>query len=141
MKTGIEVEGRFRGLPTLFLSAAELFAACATDSLAATVSEHPHIYISDHANVVDPTTLCRKNKCLSTKVITLEVTSVVPHHHTRPENVTLMLRFLGYDAVSALRPTDMFKFTRESDRSVKICIAHSLMHTDETEFHADTEIT
>jgi hypothetical protein len=54
MKKGIEVEGRFKGLPTIFMSAEEFLSESKETLLNCCREENVcHIYVSDHKNVLD----------------------------------------------------------------------------------------
>ena len=136
MKTGIEVEGRFRGLRTLFTSASEYLELTAEGRLAALMAGHSHLYVSDHSATLQYADL--QHAALDNKVVTLEVDRLP--NGLRPSNLTIMLRVPGHADVMAMLPTDMFKFTRDNDRTVKVGTVGSLMHTDEQEFGNDEEL-
>ena len=136
MKTGIEVEGRYKGLRTLFIGAAEYSRLIETGRLQSLMVDHPHLYISDHDNTLDYDSLVPD--CLEGKVITLEVTRVPPG--LRPGNLSIMLRLPHLDEILQLSETDMFKFTRETDRTVKVGLPGMLIHTDPSDFEGDEDL-
>ena len=127
MKLGIEVEGRFKGIPTLFLSAMEFLKAewCG--------HKQQHVYVSDHDNTL-PYELFSK---YPTRVFTLELTQVKPE--PRPGNVFLMLLLPGYESVSKLNPGDQFKF-HDEQRNVLCATQQSLIATSSEEFENDVEL-
>ena len=136
MKTGIEVEGRYKGLRTLFIGAAEYSRLIETGRLQSLMVDHPHLYISDLDNTLDYDSLVPD--CLEGKVITLEVTRVPPG--LRPGNLSIMLRLPHLDEILQLSETDMFKFTRETDRTVKVGLPGMLIHTDPSDFEGDEDL-
>lgn len=113
MKYGIEVEGRLKGVPTIFVGADEFVTD--PDSIYKAMRDHSvsHLYISDPDNIVPYTTDFGKI------LVTLDMTRVRYDNTRRPANVLLMLRIdpaqkQGWEFADLvlLRDGDQIKFER-----------------------------
>jgi hypothetical protein len=137
MKIGIEVEGRLRGVKTLFIGAAELELEGPSGIRAKMMAHNvTHLYVSDHNNVVDYETLGLSFYSL---LVTLDVTRVKPG--PRPQNVSIMLT-LPYEFfidVDRLAADDQVKF-HSVDRDVLCVSARHLVRTQPIEFCGDVEV-
>lgn len=137
MKLGIEVEGRLRGVPTLFCN-----ADFDTQELLANLRKHPvsHVYISDNTNKLGYHGI---GALLRGYMVTLDVTEV--RAESRPANVSLMLRLDGdgsllqlFEQVSRLTKEDQIKFER--DRNVIVLPMTAAIFTQPSEFAGDVEL-
>lgn len=127
MKIGIEVEGRLKGMPTLFCEAADL--AKAIDE--AKSRGITHIYVSDNQNSLPYSAFDSQQL-----YFTLDVTKV--RKELRPYNLSLMLRLEAYDDVSQLNDNDQIKFER--NRMVSVFPMTSAITTSPADFAGDIEI-
>lgn len=129
MKVGIEVEGRFTGVPTLFCDAEHYLEGIK----AAKEQGVSHIYISDNGNIIR-----YNDEALATSglLVTLDVTNVYPED--RPPNMTLMLRLEGFPMVNALTARDQVKF--EQDRNVLVAPTTAFYRTVPSDFDGDREL-
>lgn len=130
MKVGIEVEGRFTGVPTLFCDAAHYLEGIKV----AKEQGLSHIYISDNDNTIDP---CAEVLANCGLLVTLDVTKVLTSHE-RPLNVTLMLRLDGFPMVNALNTRDQVKF--EQERNVLVAPVTAFYRTVPSDFDGDREL-
>lgn len=137
MKLGIEVEGRLRGVPTLFCD-----ADFDVEKLTAALRKHAvsHVYISDNTNKLSYRSI---GTLLRGYLVTLDVTEVLKE--PRPANVSLMLRLDGdgdplplFDQVSRLTKEDQIKF--ECDRNVIVLPMTAAIFTQPAEFEGDIEV-
>lgn len=130
MKVGIEVEGRFKGVPTLFCGAHEYLKGIAE----AKKQGVSHIYISDNKNK-----LAYHNPALANcgLLVTLDVTEV-QGCLDRPSNITLMLRLEGYPQVRRLKDCDQVKF--EAKRNVVVLPMYNSINTSPHEFLGDRKV-
>jgi hypothetical protein len=143
MKLGLEVEGRLRGLPTLFLGAAYVEKAVAfLKHLSENNQQAPgHVYISDNDNILDYVDV---SDLFPTKLVTLDVTEIQYDSPLDiPENIVIMLRLKGsdhdiFENVVRLRSTDMIKI--EHERNVFCFTVGSAMLTEPHEFDDDVEV-
>lgn len=138
-KIGIEVEGRLRGVPTLFLSAGVDNLVLAADMLIRDTGKPCHVYISDELNTLDYEDVGRLfDQCL----VTMDVTQVIG---VRPRNVTIMFRIDKcpqehiFDSTSRLDMNDQIKIER--DQNVYVLPFNSAILTFPHEFAGDKEIT
>ncbi len=134
-KIGIEVEGRLRGVKTLFCSADELVDRAKIISYAASKGI-THVYVSDRNNTLDYVML---GWMFSDCLVTLDVTEV--RQGVRPTNVTVILTMPHsyWESVSRLRPDDQIKFHSEG-REVLCASVRNFVPTQPIEFLGDEEI-
>lgn len=144
MKIGIEVEGRLRGVHTLFVSAEYILHNAHTVQIALRDHSIQHLYISDRENRIRYSSL----EDWSHVLITLDITKyrrdlndtqtalVVP-----PDNVTIILTlpYSYWDSIAFLRPTDQVKFHSDS-RHVLCAPIQNFVRTEPSEFLGDQEI-
>ena len=134
MKLGIEVEGRLRGIPTLFCN-----ADFDVEELFANLRKHPvsHVYISDNTNKLSYRGI---GALLKGYLVTLDVTEV--RAEEPPANVSLMLRIDdiqdAWTSVSRLTKEDQIKF--EFDRNVIVLPMTAAILTNPSEFAGDIEL-
>ncbi len=136
MKYGIECEGRLRGLPTLFVSAAELQANEQGVHAAMLDRNLTHVYVSDRDNILDYTSL---GTTFQDKIVTLDVTKVTSN--SIPSNITIMLT-LPYDyweSIQNLRFDDQIKF-HSPNRDVLCATVRDFAYTNHTEFLNDQDL-
>lgn len=124
MKIGFEVEGRYKGLYTLFMKADEALDFFAYRSLKQRASRSiddkiekvRHIYISDHENILRPADTCLQKWDELGLPVTIEVTRVNSWRAVFTKNVHLMLAVVDGDFLTNtsfwnLLPTDQIKFS------------------------------
>lgn len=134
MKYGVEVEGRLRGIPTLFCN-----ADVKREDLFEALRKHPvsHVYISDNNNTLHYRGI---GGLLSRYMVTLDVTKV--RDDERSPNVSLMLRIDGelptWEHVSKLTKEDQIKFER--NREVIVLPMTAAIFTQPSEFEGDIEV-
>jgi hypothetical protein len=133
MKIGIEVEGRLRGVPTLFCDA-DYFIEY-PDEVKSALELHGlrHCYISDTKNDLAYPYVGSK---LAGFLVTMDVTKVFDL--TLPKNVTLMVRNPSFSDLQRLRPDDQIKY--EENRQVFVFPVGSAIKTQPHEFANDQEI-
>lgn len=133
MKIGIEVEGRLRGVPTLFCGAHEIHEA--RRLILQNRLNVSHVYISDNGNTLDYLTV---SSLFAGLLVTLDVTCV---GGPRPANISIMLRIDGgdaYDSVNRLTAEDQIKFER--DRHVIVLPMTAAITTQPHEFEGDADL-
>lgn len=115
MKIGKEVEGRLKGLDTLFMSAqdfvekansfaeerSEIFILCMENSV-------NHVYVSDLENELDLQAVAKFSK-REAVVVTVERTALTERV---PSNINVMLA-MDYSSFQHLKETDQVKFSRD----------------------------
>lgn len=160
MKIGIEVEGRLRGVKTLFMSYEELMQAYHHNQGSPTAFGRwlhtyadqygaSHVYISDHTNQITPhffdeyigPFLDMKSRLL----VTLEVTEYSNSWYElrrRYPSLGFMINLEGPPALWALEPLDQIKFTHEVRRGPAVLCATrlSFQRTHPEEFLNDVEL-
>lgn len=129
MKVGIEVEGRLRGVHTLFCNASDNIDRAVEQAI---LNGIRHIYVSDNDNTLSYQEFIEYPNIQ----FTLDVTRV--QNIPRPSNITLMLRLPGFEDVSALKADDQIKF--EHNRTVLVASVNSLVRTNPDEFENDVEV-
>lgn len=135
MKIGIEVEGRLKGIKTLFCDAQELVGARALFADDKTLSSVKAIYVSDHDNTLDPSSSDLAWLIDQGIFITLEVTQVTEKW---PDEVSIMLH-VESDSYWFLKPTDQIKFHR-GDQRVDAFAVESAYKTMPEDFEGDQEL-
>lgn len=136
MKLGKEVEGRLRGVPTLFVDAYEVLNALANVKHTIWQYSVQHVYISDHSNILDYNAVGAE---FADKLITMDVTNIKAE--PRPQNVTFILT-MPHDfwaSVQRLAPDDQIKFHSEH-RDVLCASVRSFVPTQPIEFIGDQEL-
>lgn len=130
MKVGIEVEGRLKGVPTLFCGAHEYLKGIQK----AKEQGVSHLYISDNRNKI-----AYDNAALAASglLVTLDVTEVYDCPN-RADNITLMLRLPGHCEVRRLKDRDQVKF--EAKRNVVVLPMHNAIKTLPHEFLGDRKV-
>jgi hypothetical protein len=126
-KIGIEVEGRFKGIKTLFIQAEEF------DDALRIPRECNHIYISDNENTLD---LSAEEWDAWTErwLITVDVTDVC---ETPRPGLNIMLR-IDHPSFWYLKPTDQIKF--EQDKNVWTIPVESMYRTFPEDFEGDIQL-
>lgn len=149
MKVGIEVEGRYRGLDTVFCSDQEFIHAQA--KIIDVMAEHNsvHVYISDHNNVVYMRSVVAWLE-ENGNMVTIERTKMSKqdlHILELFPSIHVMLNISeaeNADDVWNLRPTDQIKFHRsvegESMPQVMCMPVECLYHTKPSEFLGDLKV-
>ena len=143
MKTGVEAEGRLRGVPTLFCSAEEIGQA--QDWIRK--NHIGHVYISDLDNIL----ISSKGEevyeflrlAFSKKLVTLETTLVIPsRRHTLAVNILLRVTAANVEAIPSLlpllAPLDQVKFS--CGQHVWVFPVHSAMRAFPCDFTQDLEV-
>lgn len=140
-KVGIEVEGRYRGMRALFLSAGVDNFTDAAEFLREDYGVGIGlVYISDPEGLVDYMVI---GEIFDQWVVTID-THVV-HMGDRPDNVNLMLRVdhckqhLMFDYVDRMYVCDQIKIER--DRMVYVLPWVNVIYTNPDEFEGDKEVT
>lgn len=160
MKIGIEVEGRLRGIKTLFMNHEELMQAFHHTQGSPTAFGRwlhtyanqygaSHIYISDHTNQITPhffgeyigPFLDMKSRLL----VTLEVTDYSESwYELRRQYPSLgfMIHVEGKPSLWGLEPLDQIKFSQETSRGPTVLCATrlSFQRTHPEEFQNDIEL-
>lgn len=145
MKIGTEVEGRFKGLLTLFLDADEAIAFFNRPSLVKAVDDPMvkemipkvrHIYISDHGNKLSPDEACITKWGELGFVVCIERTHVY-NMDTWPPYVSIML-VIESSSFWNLRNIDQVKFTL--NKLVACAPVESMIATRPEDFANDIEI-
>lgn len=136
-KIGTEVEGRLRGVLTLFVDAEEVLSSPSALINHAKNYGITHIYISDRINVLDYEAV--GSLLPQPYLVTLDVTVV--SSKPRPTNMTLILTLphAYWRSVECLRPDDQIKF-HSVDRNVLMTTARTLVPTSPIEFCGDQEL-
>lgn len=130
MKIGIEVEGRLKGVKTLFMECEEV------DVGVGVLAQHPnigHVYISDLENKLDLNHVLAKYPNV---LITVERTA--PRPQGLPSRLVYMLSLPYYDSVNSLLETDMVKF--DKDQHVLILPKSAEITTRPEDFLGDVEL-
>lgn len=157
MKLGYEVEGRLKGLYTLFLSAKEAKEFFEFSSLkeravpkgsADSIDKVQHIYISDMANIIGHLDYCLYRWQELGLNVTLEVTEV-RNRASYPKNVSFMLHIatnlsLRYaNSFFELAGTDQIKFAeREGNAHLVYCVTkENMTKTWPSDFENDIEFS
>lgn len=144
MKYGIEVEGRLKGLRTLFMTAEEALVFFEYKSLKDAIdpSLHhltdkiDHIYISDHNNTITAGLECIKIWDSLNLQVTLERTEM-NNRTTYPDNVLIML-LVSNPSFWDLEYNDQIKFSR--DLRVFAVPLTSMIETRPAAFAEDIEL-
>lgn len=155
MKIGYEVEGRLKGLYTLFMDGEEAKEFFDFPSLRKRAEpEIPpnilelvrHIYISDIYGVIKPDAECLVKWALMGMMITIETRSVAPHTRFRyPECVGIMFNVGDaysnkvMDSFLELKDTDQIKFSH--DNYVWCVTKENMTKTAPLDFMGDFEFT
>ena len=132
MKYGIEVEGRFKGLKTLFMSAPEMMA-CTVERILGYAEERKvqQIYISDLEGLV-----LKQNRTLKALakdyIVTLEVSSVQAEV---PAYVNIMLNLKCETPMQFLKEGDQIKISQ--DQNVWAISVENMIRTVPEDFHGD----
>lgn len=150
MKLGLEVEGRLKGLPTLFMSADEFLGYSRSGLEHKLAKERPEVWLEWMQTVAlyvsDPNCEVRWDCgafvewAASMALITLEVRAVEARVRF-PPNVTIMLRIdeegrsLG-SSFWELYDSDQIKFS-DPERGVYCCTKGSMVRTLREEFNED----
>lgn len=141
MKIGMEVEGRYKGLPTLFMTAEEYLAGMqiysANPDLQDLMDVQRHIYVSDHKNKININNLM--GFWDMSRLITLEVTKVPTNRREWPRNVTFML-VIPHKGLNFwhLKDMDQIKFTQQ--QTVFTADIDSMPKTFPRDFEGDIKI-
>ena len=106
MKIGIECEGRFKGVKTLFLDASEYRPFIREPRSYRIVETVGQVYISDLENELDLDDVGQMSASDKTKIITVERTALFQAPHA---NVHVILRVLN-SSFALLRSSDQIKF-------------------------------
>jgi hypothetical protein len=153
MKLGFEVEGRLSGLYTLFMDAKEameffnyksLKDRSTPKSAVASVERVQQIYVSDHANDIQPYADCLKKWYELGLPVTLERTEIY-NRDSYSKNVTIMLTItdtgsLFNDSFWNLYDTDQVKFSRttfDGSNTVRCITVGNMMLTQPQAFADD----
>lgn len=131
MKIGTEVEGRLRGVPTIFCSVEEY-----VEAIACAVSYGiSHVYISDPRATLDYDRLA-KYPSIQFTVDTISVNG------PRPANVTIMLALLAevHAEISKLGPDDQVKASVGHTSDVFVVPMRNFIITKPAEFAGDKQI-
>ena len=160
MKLGIEVEGRLRGIKTLFMNYDEIQQALdhhKGDSNKFGIWLHTyviqqgasHLYISDHANQITPhffnenlgPFLERKTRIMVTLEVTQYNESWYAVRYQYP-SLGFMLSLEGPPSLWSMSPLDQVKFTKDTRRgpAVLCTLRLSFQRTDPDEFQNDVEL-
>jgi hypothetical protein len=138
MKHGVEVEGRLKGVPTIFVDAQEYLVYPERVKQALADHKTSHLYISDPENVL-PYNL--DLDCL----VTLDVTRVRYGAQLRPSNVLLMLRIdpnrpdaWEFDDLLLLGENDQIKF--EQNQHVYVFPWSNAIKTQPEDFNSDVTL-
>lgn len=146
MKIGIEVEGRLKGLPTLFMTANEALVFFNYKSLKDAVDPQHHkyidqvrhVYVSDHANILYATDYCMVQWKDMAMPVTLERTFIdLCDAKEMPANVTIMLT-VDSRGFWNLRPQDQVKFSL--NEHVHCMAVENMTVTEPKDFEGDIEL-
>jgi hypothetical protein len=153
MKLGVEVEGRLKGIPTLFLSAEEVLRYTPIDLLRMqgslpsnvfwTLHQVRHLYVSDHGNALHSAHAIFQQWALPW-YISLEVTAVV-NRKAYPTNVGFLLSITdgghGYaHSFFELQDTDQIKFSSGNPGYVFCTTKEAMTKTRPEDFFYDTHL-
>ncbi|QRE00064.1 hypothetical protein [Burkholderia phage BCSR5] len=150
MKIGLEVEGRLKGIPTLFTNAEFVRDHTRKVQNALRVHSINHLYISDNSGILTYEKVGLEFSCY----VTMDVTKTRVEY--RPSNITLMLRvdpsafhwlgqnevegpaFWSFTDIECLREGDQIKFER--DRHVFVFPVTQAIKTAPADFEGDLEL-
>lgn len=134
MKYGLEVEGRFKGIKTLFVSEEEFTnKGFEIDCIVKDMIDIKHLYISDLNNRIDLEHEIRLRRDL---VVSIERTSV-PNVTIDPSITCILLR-IDNSSFWALRSTDQVKFSK--DHNVFAATVENMSKTIPSDFDDDQEL-
>jgi hypothetical protein len=141
MKIGMECEGRYKGLPTLFMTAEEYLAGMqiytANPSLQAMMDYPRHIYVSDHKGKINTENLV--GFWSMSRLITIEVTKCPKNRMEWPRNVTFMLTLpVDKNNFFGLRDMDQVKFSKQL--TVYVADKDTMMKTFPKDFAGDVKV-
>jgi hypothetical protein len=143
MKLGIEVEGRFKGLKTLFMSAeeaADIFNPKAPLTLKMSqkavkaLGEVQAVYISDHQNTLRPDNPLFDQFRDTQLIISVEVTKL---DQVWPDDICVLLS-VDSSSFWHLKETDQVKFNYE--QTVYCVPLENMSHTYPEDFRGDIEL-
>jgi len=119
MKIGKEVEGRFRGIPTLFMNASEFLNPKKADKAERYFHMCRQVYISDLRNVIRLNRDLRLKKWAKDMIVTVEVSHlpIVP-----PDDVNIILQLAVDPAFRHLRLDDQIKIESEKLRVYTVTV-------------------
>jgi hypothetical protein len=146
MKIGIEVEGRLRGIKTIFIDHTETTSLKDLLDTDARLAHIGHIYISDIPSTWDESNLMPLGWVFDGYTITMEVTNSLMDRSVLPSNISLMLNVEGigddgssfYEHIENLLPDDQVKFNNGLN---VLCVSkRHFIQTTPAEFLDDTEI-
>jgi hypothetical protein len=129
MKIGIEVEGRYKGIKTLFCSALEYLMEPLPDLMRVS-----HIYISDHENALDITNENVFYEIPESHLITVERTEV----GKKPCDRIHVILNVPSDSFWNLRETDQVKF--DLNQTVYAVPLEVMYKTKPEDFAGDTTL-
>ena len=134
MKIGIEVEGRFKGLKSLFLTAEEYLDMTSHEiERRASANNVQQIQISDVTNRLDLTVLSLQ--MLADKyLLSIERTKVGPEYRGKIQ----VILWIDDESYLNLYPTDQIKFSK--NRNVKLIAVENMFDTKPQDFNADVTI-
>lgn len=157
MKVGTEVEGRFKGIQTLFVSAEEATHYFSGDfehamnnlqsilDFSGPNHKPLQVYISDHDNELDFSSSALANLDEVGLLVTIEVTAMDEYRERYPANVSFILSCVDTVEPSDytksffhLKDTDQVKFSQ--DQFVFCATKESFIKTQPKDFEADIEI-
>jgi hypothetical protein len=134
MKLGLEVEGRFKGVQTLFVSEEEFTnQRFEIDCIIKDMVDIKHIYISDRNNRLD---LEQPLELRRNLLVSIERTSI-PNISIDPTITCVLLR-VDTESFWALRPTDQVKFSK--NHNVRTVTVENMSMTIPTDFDNDVEL-
>lgn len=143
MKLGIEAEGRFKGLKTLFMSAEEAIKVFdprlpltlkMSQKAVKALAEVQAVYISDHQNTLKPDNPIFDQFRSTQLIISLEVTKL---DEVWPEDICILLN-VDSSSFWHLKETDQVKFNY--DQTVYCSTLENMSHTYPEDFRGDIEL-
>ena len=146
MHIGKEVEGRLKGVLTLFMGAQEaleffnyksLKEAVANKEYHSMIDNIRHVYVSDPDNVISPTANCLVMWDSFNMPVTIEVNIFNYNRILYPDNVSFFLNLPTSDFYM-LNANDQIKF--DIKRSVYTAHVATMQQTNPHEFENDIEL-
>ena len=139
MKIGLEVEGRSKGLKTLFLKASPNLTSA---FLTANLYKVPHIYISVAESDMDIDTVVSmlENDYPDAHEVLITVEStVLPTKPLEKHSTIDHFMFSITSGVHQLRPTDTVK-SHDGNLNVLTCTVENMSRTEPMDFAGDLEV-
>lgn len=140
MKYGIEVEGRMRGVPTLFVDASEINTMSGLVFVLENLDDKGirHLYVSDRDNTMDPD-IVGNHATFHGIQVTLDVTALAKPVTATNITVILTMPHSFWASVNNLGADDQIKF-HSINRDVLCATKRVFVPTSPAEFEGDVPL-